>query len=58
MSTEASQNLSNLAAQENDAKSQYFSSVNVNQATLINTAKKNAVKLCAASTSNPDIRCY
>lgn len=46
--------LENLAGNEANSKTQFFSSVNVNNATLINTAKKNAEQICARDQTNTD----
>ena len=52
MSTDVGDKLKDIAGNEKDSKTQYFSSVNVNNATLINAAKKKAGELCTTNTSN------
>jgi hypothetical protein len=49
--------LENLAGNEANSKTQFFSSVNVNNATLINTAKKNAEQICAIDQDTTDVIC-
>lgn len=47
VSNEVSQgDLKNIAGNESDSKSQYFASVNVNNATMINFAKKKSGEIC------------
>ncbi|MDR0650951.1 MAG: hypothetical protein LBG59_06220 [Candidatus Peribacteria bacterium] len=47
MSSDASKDLASLAGEQvNDSKTQYFSTVNVNNATLVNVAKRRAEELC------------
>jgi hypothetical protein len=51
MSSDASKDLANLAGEQaNDSKTQYFSTVNVNNATLVNVAKRKAEELCRGKT--------
>ena len=52
MSTDVADDVKNIAGNEKDSKTQYFSSVNVNNATLINAAKKESEKLCQGKWSN------
>ena len=56
-------NIANLGGNEADSKTQYFSSVNVNNATLINQARKTAEELCKGKWSqsydtSPEVICW
>ena len=61
MSTDVADDVKNIAGNEKDSKTQYFSSVNVNNATLINAAKKESEKLCqgkwSTTLTNSDVIC-
>jgi len=66
MSTDASSDTAALAGNERDAKTQYFSSVNVNNATLVNYAKRRAEELCRGkwrqqwnqALNDPEVICW
>ncbi|MDR2191042.1 MAG: hypothetical protein LBP53_07990 [Candidatus Peribacteria bacterium] len=59
MSSDVKDDTKNLAGNEADSKTQYFSSVSVNNATLINAAKRRAEELCRGKrgSSSNDVIC-
>lgn len=52
MSNEVGSDYENLAGNEADSKTQYFSTVNLNNATLVNLAKQRAETLCRGRWTN------
>ncbi|MDR0370163.1 MAG: hypothetical protein LBH96_06875 [Candidatus Peribacteria bacterium] len=63
LSTDIGSDASALLGNEQNAKTQYFSSVNLNNSTLINYAKRRSAELCRSKwmktlpTSLPDVIC-